>query len=151
VVVDDFLRPFGGDGSVFWIGDAAATSERNSEQLPPTAQVARSQGEYVADLFNSGSVEFVGEESRVSVKNETATFSYSSKGAMAYVGRGAAAIDFPKGISVTGQAAGLLWQAYETVSQMTAANKLAVAGDFARTALKGRKIREESEGAGGSA
>jgi NADH dehydrogenase FAD-containing subunit len=125
VVVDDFLRPVGGDGSVFWIGDAAATSDRNSEQLPPTAQVARSQGEYIAGLFNSGSVEFRGDKSRASLKNETEAFSYSSKGAMAYVGRGAAAIDFPKGISVTGQAAGLLWQAYETVSQMTAANQRA--------------------------
>jgi NADH:ubiquinone reductase (non-electrogenic) len=128
VVVDERLRPNGSDGSVFWIGDAAATSAVHSEQLPPTAQVARAQGEYIAGLFNSGAVTF-GPRGEV-LSSDAPEFSYASKGAMAYVGRGAAAIDFPGGKALTGHAAGLLWKAYETVSQFTAENKIAVACDF---------------------
>jgi NADH:ubiquinone reductase (non-electrogenic) len=145
VVIDDFMRPEGGDGSVFWIGDAAATSASACEQLPPTAQVARAQGEYVAGLFNSGHVETLGDRDEIGLSDGARPFVYESKGAMSYIGKGAAVIDFPDGNALTGIPAGLIWKAYETVSQITTANKFAVLEDFARTAVRGHKIESGSE------
>lgn len=144
VVVDDFMRPVGGDDAVFWIGDAAATSVNPGEQLPPTAQVARAQGEYVADLFNAGHVGLT-TRGEVALAEKARPFVYESKGAMSYVGKAAAVVDFPDGHTLTGATAGILWKAYETVSQMTAANKFAVLKDFARTAVHGHKIESGSE------
>lgn len=149
VVVDDFMRPSGGDGSVFWIGDSAATSVDAREQLPPTAQVARAQGEYVADLFNRCRVTVgprAGAKTRdVGLSASAKSFVYESKGVMGYVGKNAAVVDFPSGDALTGVSAGILWKAYETVSQMTVANKMAVFKDFAKTAVEGYDIPEAKE------
>eukprot|EP00887_Chlorella_sp_A99_P003621 scaffold7.g3621.t1 len=46
------LLVLGSGGTIFAIGDNAATAENPREQLPATAQVARQQGEYLATLFN---------------------------------------------------------------------------------------------------
>jgi NADH dehydrogenase FAD-containing subunit len=144
VVVDDFMRPVGGDGSVFWVGDAAATSVSPCEQLPPTAQVARAEGEYVAGLFNSGRVSKSRGSGKVRLSEGSRAFAYESKGAMSYVGKNAAVIDFPDGNALTGISAGLLWEAYETVSQITAANKIALGGS-AKTRVAGRVIESDGD------
>lgn len=139
VVVDDYMRAIGGNGCEFWIGDAAATSVDHSRQLPPTAQVARGQGEYVAGLLNSGAFTFDGKSPVLS--SDVKPFEYRSKGQMAYVGRGAAAVDFPGDVSFTGEAAGILFKAFETFSQKTVDGKLRVARDFIKTSVEGRKLR----------
>ena len=48
LVVDPYLRVAGTRGTIFCLGDAAVTAAG----LPPTAQVARQQGEYLAALFS---------------------------------------------------------------------------------------------------
>ena len=146
VVVDETLRPVGSDGSIFWIGDAAATSAVPSDQLPPTAQVARSQGEYVAGLFNIGSLTTegaYGDRKIVSIAPRHRPFVYEHKGSMAYVGHQAAVVDFPSGYTATGVTGSLIWRAFETISQITPQNKLAVLGDFAKTIATGHHIDDD--------
>eukprot|EP00887_Chlorella_sp_A99_P004630 scaffold4.g4630.t1 len=55
LLVDGHLRVRGAP-SIFAVGDAAATAEAPADQLPATAQVARQQAEFLARLFNTGSV-----------------------------------------------------------------------------------------------
>ena len=146
VRVDETLRPVGSDGSIFWIGDAAATAAAPGEQLPPTAQVARSQGEYVAGLFNKGFLKTEGGHSdrkTVSVSPDSRPYAYEHKGSMCYVGRQAAVVDFPTGHTSTGAAASLLWRAFETISQVTPRNRAAVLGDFAKTIATGHHVDED--------
>ena len=52
LLVDPHLRVLGSQGTIFCLGDAAVTGATPQTALPPTAQVARQQGEYLAALFS---------------------------------------------------------------------------------------------------
>ena len=52
LLVDPNLRVMGSQGTIFCLGDAAVTGATPKTALPPTAQVARQQGEYLAALFS---------------------------------------------------------------------------------------------------
>ena len=52
LLVDDHLRVLGTQGTVFCLGDAAVTGATPQACLPPTAQVTRQEGEYLAALLS---------------------------------------------------------------------------------------------------
>eukprot|EP00195_Chlamydomonas_chlamydogama_P008836 CAMPEP_0202898464 /NCGR_PEP_ID=MMETSP1392-20130828/6978_1 /ASSEMBLY_ACC=CAM_ASM_000868 /TAXON_ID=225041 /ORGANISM="Chlamydomonas chlamydogama, Strain SAG 11-48b" /LENGTH=558 /DNA_ID=CAMNT_0049584399 /DNA_START=316 /DNA_END=1992 /DNA_ORIENTATION=- len=106
--------------------------------LPATAQVAKQQGEYLADLFAANKI--TGDPQTTQVKAEAEAFKYSHKGSAAYVGRDNAVFDVPKLGPLTGYAAGLIWKSFETYSQISFRNKCLVATDWLRTKLFGRDI-----------
>ena len=52
LMVDAHLRVLGSRGTIFCLGDAAVTGATPQAALPPTAQVARQEGEYLAALLS---------------------------------------------------------------------------------------------------
>ena len=52
LMVDEYMRVKGTQGTIFCLGDAAVTGATPQTALPPTAQVARQQGEYLASLLS---------------------------------------------------------------------------------------------------
>ena len=52
LIVDEFMRVRGTRGTIFCLGDAAVTGPTPATALPPTAQVARQEGEYIAGLLS---------------------------------------------------------------------------------------------------
>lgn len=103
--------------------------------LPATAQVARQQGEYLANLFSSQIV-------RPSTKlgDNVKPFEYFHKGQLAYIGEDRAVIDAPVVGPLWGLGAGLVWKSFETYSQISLRNKILVGLDWARTKVFGRDI-----------
>ena len=102
--------------------------------LPATAQVAKQEGEYLAEFFTecNGDAEMLrGDQSR---------FDYVHKGSLAYIGKNAAVADIPGFTIVKGIAAGIIWKSFETISQFSTRNVLLVASDMIRTKLFGRDI-----------
>lgn len=71
ILVDDFLRVKGFEGSIWAMGDAAMSEK---EPLPQLAQVARQQGIYLADVFNGKK------------KEDEKPFKFFNLGSMASVG-----------------------------------------------------------------
>ena len=112
--------------------------------LPATAQVAKQQGEYMADLFVSNKI--TGRAANVAsaggseIKLDTKPFEYSHKGSAAYVGSDNAVFDVPRVGPLTGLFAGIVWKGFETYSQISFRNKCLVATDWVRTKLFGRDI-----------
>jgi NADH dehydrogenase/NADH:ubiquinone reductase (non-electrogenic) len=72
ILVDDYLRVKGYEGSIWAMGDSAMNEH---EPLPQLAQVARQQGMYLADIFNKKQTE------------DEKSFKYFSLGSMASVGK----------------------------------------------------------------
>lgn len=102
--------------------------------LPATAQVAKQEGEYLADFFiacDGDANKLAGTDSR---------FDYVHKGSLAYIGKNAAVADIPGFTIVKGFAAGIIWKSFETISQFSTRNVLLVASDMIRTKLFGRDI-----------
>lgn len=52
LLVDEHLRVVGTQGTIYCVGDAAVTGTTPQDTLPPTAQVAKQQGVYLANLLN---------------------------------------------------------------------------------------------------
>ncbi len=52
LLVDEHLRVVGSQGTIYCLGDAAVTGTTPQTTLPPTAQVAKQQGVYMAALLN---------------------------------------------------------------------------------------------------
>ena len=50
--MDEHLRVVGSQGTIYCLGDAAVTGTTPQTTLPPTAQVAKQQGVYMANLLN---------------------------------------------------------------------------------------------------
>lgn len=100
--------------------------------LPATAQVARQQGEYLAEAFKlaDGDLE--------ELPRAAPGFKYFHKGSMAYVGGDRAVMDVPTVGPLMGLTAGLVWRGFETWSQISFRNRVLVASDWARTKLFGR-------------
>ncbi len=59
--MDSHLRVLGSQGTIFCLGDAAITAATPKAALPPTAQVARQEGEYLARLLSNARLELVAE------------------------------------------------------------------------------------------
>lgn len=110
--------------------------------LPATAQVAKQQGEYLADIFARNRI--TGEPSLTPdldvVASNARPFDYSHKGSAAYVGGDNAVFDVPNLGPLTGWTAGIVWKGFETYSQISFRNKCLVAVDWLRTKLFGRDI-----------
>jgi NADH dehydrogenase FAD-containing subunit len=123
LIVDESLRAIGAP-DVYCIGDAAIVKGKN---YPPTAQVAASQGVFLAKTISSG-------------KDET--FSYFHKGAMVYLGENEGAVDLPVKLPFLHFIGGLLgahaWKTYESISQFSNRTRFAVIADFLTTKIAGR-------------
>eukprot|EP00882_Tetradesmus_deserticola_P003879 GHRQ01004103.1.p1 GENE.GHRQ01004103.1~~GHRQ01004103.1.p1 ORF type:complete len:615 (+),score=301.43 GHRQ01004103.1:630-2474(+) len=106
--------------------------------LPATAQVAKQQGEYLAEVLRHGSFD---EESGVlRPSRKQAPFKYNHKGSLAYVGGDKAVMDIPKLGPIFGTEAGILWRGYETFAQISLRNQVLVLDNWVRTKLFGRDI-----------
>lgn len=92
LLVDEYLRVKGHEGSIWAMGDAAINE--NGIAMPQLAQVARQQGMYLAKVFNG------------KIKEDEKPFSFFSLGSMASMGEG-------KGI-YDGSSAGPLRNSNET-------------------------------------
>eukprot|EP01025_Chloroclados_australasicus_P007534 TRINITY_DN12441_c0_g1_i4.p1 TRINITY_DN12441_c0_g1~~TRINITY_DN12441_c0_g1_i4.p1 ORF type:complete len:608 (-),score=41.02 TRINITY_DN12441_c0_g1_i4:269-2092(-) len=103
--------------------------------LPATAQVARQQGEYLANIFGKFELEN-GNQLPANVEQ----FGYMHKGSLAYVGADQAVLDVPSLGPVFGLGAGLVWKGFETYSQFSFKNKCLVALDWIRSKIFGRDI-----------
>jgi NADH dehydrogenase FAD-containing subunit len=75
ILVDEYLRVKGHEGSIWAIGDASI-NEKGKIPMPQLAQVARQQGMYLANVFNGKQ----GEDEK--------PFSFFSLGSMASLGQG---------------------------------------------------------------
>ncbi|GMH44754.1 hypothetical protein BSKO_12706 [Bryopsis sp. KO-2023] len=115
--------------------DLLAKIDKGLRALPATAQVARQQGEFLADLFSRTKI-----EPGCEIPEDMETFQYSHKGSLAYVGTDKAVMDLPVIGPLWGFGAGLVWKSFETYSQISSRNQLLVALDWLRTKLFGRDI-----------
>ncbi|KIY96076.1 NADH dehydrogenase, extrinsic [Monoraphidium neglectum] len=106
--------------------------------LPATAQVAKQQGEYIAELLVQGHI--TGPAAAAPALGGSKPFRYFHKGSLAYVGSDKAVMDVPKLGPIFGTGAGLLWKSYETFAQISLRNQLLVATDWVRTKVFGRDI-----------
>jgi len=102
--------------------------------LPATAQVAKQEGEFLADFFIGcdGDAE--------ALAGDASKFDYVHKGSLAYIGKNAAVADIPGFTIVKGFAAGIIWKGFETISQVSIRNIFLVAADMVRTKIFGRDI-----------
>lgn len=108
--------------------------DKSLRSFPATAQVAKQQGEYLAQFFNDCN----GDEA--ALNSELSEFAYFHKGSLAYIGKDSAVADIPGVAIVKGVAAGLIWKSFETVSQVSPRNIFLVASDMIRTKIFGRDI-----------
>lgn len=106
--------------------------------LPATAQVAKQQGEFLADFFN----EWGETDASLERGRSGQSFSYKHRGSLAYVGKEAAVLEFPGAIVLKGVFAGLMWKGFETVSQFSIRNAMLVTICWMRTWVFGRDISE---------
>lgn len=110
------------------------TIDSGLRALPATAQVAKQEGEYLAQLFSSQIINL----SEPLNLNDTAPFEYVHKGSLAYVGSDRAVMDVPVIGPIMGYFAGLAWRGFETFSQISFRNQVLVATDWARSKIFGR-------------
>jgi len=106
--------------------------------LPATAQVAKQEGEYLANVLVSG--QWDQEQNTLQLPEKAQPFKYFHKGSLAYVGGDQAVMDIPKVGPILGREAGVMWKGYETFAQISLRNQLLVANDWIRTKLFGRDI-----------
>lgn len=123
IIVDDFLRVKGYEGSIWACGDAAVNE--NGQPFPQLAQVARQQGIYLRKVLNGD-------------QNETEkSFQFFSLGSMAYVGELKGIYDGtsfgepgyeanPKVPQITGLLALLMWRFAYWGRQTSLVNKILV-------------------------
>jgi NADH:ubiquinone reductase (non-electrogenic) len=107
--------------------------------LPPTAQVAAQQGQYLASLLQHNS--FDPSIGTLHLSDKQKPFKYLHKGSLAYVGEDKAIVDahhLNEHFVLTGREAGLLWRGYETMAQVSPRTMLLVLQNFIRTKVFGR-------------
>lgn len=114
--------------------DLLQTIDSGLRALPATAQVAKQEGEYLAQLFASQDITTT---KPLNLMN-AAPFEYVHKGSLAYVGSDRAVMDVPVIGPVMGYFAGLAWRGFETFSQISFRNQVLVATDWARSKIFGR-------------
>lgn len=134
LLVDDYLRVKGFEGSIWAIGDAAVCE---TNPLPQLAQVARQQGLYLGDVLSGKQ----GEDEK--------PFSFFSLGSMASLGEmkgvydGSAVGQPGKELKVgkmTGIVALLMWRMAYWGRQTSIENKLAIPFHWMKSAVFGRDI-----------
>ncbi|KAL3920182.1 MAG: hypothetical protein SGILL_003392, partial [Bacillariaceae sp.] len=138
LVVDDFLRVKGYEGSIWACGDAAVNAE--GVPLPQLAQVARQQGMYLAKVMNG------------SQREDEKEFHFFSLGSMAYVGEMKGIYDgssfgepgvhnnHPPVPKITGIMALLMWRFAYWGRQTSLANKMLIPMMWFKSAVFGRDI-----------
>jgi NADH:ubiquinone reductase (non-electrogenic) len=97
-------------------------------------QVAKQQGEYLAQLLTSG------EAAPGRPLQGVKPFRYTHRGSLAYVGRDKAVMDVPNLGPLFGWEAGVAWKGFETYSQFSLRNLFLVGGDWIRAKLFGRDV-----------
>ncbi|KAL4447854.1 hypothetical protein ABPG75_005073 [Micractinium tetrahymenae] len=164
LLVDPHLRVLGSQGTIFCLGDAAVTGAAPQAALPPTAQVARQEGEYLAALLSqtklavqpaysawparsSWPLKSVDGESQTDVvvlPEGTKPFSYTHMGALAYLGDQKGVMDLPVKTpflkTLRGHLGGQAWRTLETFMQISHRTRWLVTHDWLRAALFGRNI-----------
>jgi NADH dehydrogenase FAD-containing subunit len=107
--------------------------DKEMRMLPPTAQVAAQQGEYLAKILNSVPYKELAHESGFEPH-----FQYNHMGSMAYIGGEHAAIDSP----VFGVSSGLityvLWKGIYMGKSVSMTMKIGLLFDWAKTWFLGR-------------
>ncbi|KAG7356208.1 pyridine nucleotide-disulfide oxidoreductase [Nitzschia inconspicua] len=137
IVVDEYLRVKGYEGSIWAIGDAAVN--RQGTPLPQLAQVARQQGIYLAKVLNGTQ----GQDEK--------KFHFWSLGSMAYVGELKGIYDGssfgepgmnnnPKVPQITGLMALLMWRFAYWGRQTSLVNKMLIPMHWFKSFVFGRDV-----------
>ncbi|WP_412068064.1 NAD(P)/FAD-dependent oxidoreductase [Rubrivirga sp. IMCC43871] len=115
IAVDATLRVPGHD-RVFVIGDLAGARDADGELYPQVAQVAIQQGRHAAALI----------EAMDTGARADAPFEYRDLGQMATIGRSAAVLQTPGGLTMTGLLAWLGWLAVHLIALVGFRNRISV-------------------------
>ena len=152
LLVDSHLRVLGSQGTIFCLGDAAVTGATPATALPPTAQVARQQGEYLAGLLSKHQLAAVEEgtvpagSDLVPLPQEAKPFGYRHLGSLAYLGGQKGAMDLPFKTpflkTLRGYIGGTAWRSLETLMQVSLRTRTLVTLDWVRAALFGRNLSD---------
>ncbi|KZT06661.1 FAD/NAD-P-binding domain-containing protein [Laetiporus sulphureus 93-53] len=162
ITVDDHLRMVGTDGSIFAVGDCAATS------YAATAQVASQQGSYLARILvqiakkdaleaqlhalESAPVTEEREAEKHNIEKQLKKvenlrpFKYSHQGSLAYIGSDKAIADFPffnGNLATGGVATYLFWRSAYISTLFSLRNRTLVATDWIKVKLFGRDVSRE--------
>jgi NADH:ubiquinone reductase (non-electrogenic) len=112
--------------------------------LPATAQVAKQQGNYLADVANRG---LLGPApapeagaAAAAAPAQPPPFVWSDKGSFAFIGGDEAVAKIPGVGVLRGMVAGGLWRGFETANQQSMRNRVSVAVDMAKTRVFGRDV-----------
>jgi hypothetical protein len=112
--------------------------------LPATAQVAKQQGNYLADVANRG---LLGPApapeagaAAAAAPAQPPSFVWSDKGSFAFIGGDEAVAKIPGVGVLRGMVAGGLWRGFETANQQSMRNRVSVAVDMAKTRVFGRDV-----------
>lgn len=115
VVVDDQLRVTG-YADTYAIGDVAAARFREG-LVPQVAPGAIQAGQYVADRIK---------ESLTGARGSAEAFRYVDKGSMATIGRNAAVVELPNGMTMTGFTGWVSWLGLHLIMLMGFRNRASV-------------------------
>lgn len=142
IIVDEYLRVKGHEGSIWAIGDAAINA--TGEPIPQLAQAARQQGIYLADVFNGKRAE------------DEKPFQFFSLGSMAFMGDNSGIYDgssvgpvrsaedkassFFHSPKITGFLALMLWRFAYWGRQTSLANKILIPVHWFKSYVFGRDI-----------
>jgi NADH dehydrogenase FAD-containing subunit len=140
ILVDEFLRVKGYEGSIWAIGDASVNE--SGVPIPQLAQAARQEGIYLADVING------------KTKEDEKPFKFFSLGSMAFLGENSGiydgssvgaprdGTDKPGGLlpKVTGVLALLLWRFAYWGRQTSVANKILIPVHWFKSYVFGRDI-----------
>jgi len=137
ILVDQYLRVLGHEGSIWAIGDAANAVDETGVPLPQLAQVARQQGIYLGQIFN-------GEQ-----KEDEKPFRFFSLGSMASLGEMKGVYDGSKvgepgkekkQPMMKGLLALLLWRFAYWGRQTSLVNKILIPMHWFKSMIFGRDI-----------
>ncbi|KAL4442460.1 hypothetical protein ABPG77_005044 [Micractinium sp. CCAP 211/92] len=152
LLVDPHLRVLGSRGSIFCLGDAAVTGPPPLAALPPTAQVARQEGEYLAALLCKNRLALrevpdpASDGDLVPLPPRAKPFSYLHLGALAYLGEQKGVMDLPVKTpflkTLRGYLGAQAWRTLETFMQISPRTRWLVLHDWVRAALFGRNVSD---------
>ncbi|PRW45623.1 NADH dehydrogenase [Chlorella sorokiniana] len=162
LLVDQHLRVRGSQGTIYCLGDAAVTGDSPATALPPTAQVARQEGQYLAALLSKQRLALVepaaaGEAATgaqaageggelVPLPRATKPFGYMHLGSLAYLGDSKGAMDLPIKTpflkTLRGYLGAQAWRTLETLLQVSPRTRWLVAHDWVRASVFGRNLSD---------